>query len=120
LIYGLVGFKNKNDSKGIIAETEANSYTKEIKEFNHSYFQGLLLTIGNLKGLKTFVPNQDKNRLFLNTKLADIRTLNNLPFYYYLKQFKGVQLFALFGLTKEKYIIHFLKLRSPQIFKILC
>jgi hypothetical protein len=33
--------------------------------------------------MKTFVPNQDKNRLLLNTKLADIRTLNDLPAYTY-------------------------------------
>jgi len=44
--------------------------TKE--EFNHSYYQGLLVEIGNLKGYKTFVPNQDKNKNFLNKKLKDI------------------------------------------------
>lgn len=71
------------ESKGIIEETEKNKDSKEIIEFNHSYFQGLLLTIGNLKGMKTFVPNQDKNRFMLNTKLEDIRTLNKLPEYSY-------------------------------------
>jgi len=84
-LYGLINFKNKNESRGIIVETEANKNSKEIIEFNHSYFQGLLLTIGNLKGLKTFVPNQDKNRIFLNTRLNDIRTLNELPIYSYPK-----------------------------------
>ena len=33
--------------------------------------------------MKTFVPNQDKNKLFLNTKLADIRTVDNIPTYSY-------------------------------------
>ena len=59
--------------------------SKELIEFNHSYFQGLLLTIGNLKGLKTFIPNQDKNKLFLNEKLVDIRNLNEIPQYSYPK-----------------------------------
>lgn len=84
-LYGLTKFKKLNESKGIIQETETNKNSKEIIEFNHSYFQGLLLTIGNLKGLQTYVPSQDKNRLFLNEKLADIRSLNEIPQYSYSK-----------------------------------
>lgn len=84
-LYGLIKFKKQNENKGIIQETDTNKNSKEILEFNHSYFQGLLLIIGNLKGLKTFIPNQDKNRLFLNEKLADIRTLNEMPQYSYSK-----------------------------------
>ncbi|MEI6554103.1 MAG: hypothetical protein WCL70_00780 [Paludibacter sp.] len=82
-LYGLVELKKQLESKGIIEETDKNKDSKEIIDFNHSYFQGLLLTIGNLKGLNTFVPNQDKNRYLLNTKLADIRTLNDLPTFSY-------------------------------------
>ncbi|MFN8361398.1 MAG: hypothetical protein U0264_15905 [Candidatus Kapaibacterium sp.] len=82
-LYGLIKFKNQNESKGIIQETDTNKNSEELLEFNHSYFQGLLLIIGNLKGLKTFVPNQDKNRLFLHEKLADIRTLSEIPPYTY-------------------------------------
>jgi len=84
-LYGLIKYKKLNENKGIIQETESNKNSKELIEFNHSYFQGLLLTIGNLKGLKTFIPNQDKNKLFLNEKLDDIRTLDNLPPYSYPK-----------------------------------
>ena len=82
-LYGLVDYKKQLESKGIIEETDKNKDSKEIIDFNHSYFQGLLLTIGNLKGLNTFVPNQDKNHYLLNTKLADIRTLNDLPTFSY-------------------------------------
>lgn len=63
-LYGLVSHKNLLEDKGIIQETEQNKDSKEVIEFNHSYFQGLLLKIGNMKGLKTFIPNQDKNRFF--------------------------------------------------------
>jgi hypothetical protein len=82
-LYGLLSHKKEIESKGIIQETAKNKNSQEVVDFNHSYFQGLLLTIGNLKGLKTFVPNQDKNKLFLNTKLADIRTVDNIPTYSY-------------------------------------
>jgi len=84
-LYGLVDYKVKNESKGIIEITDENKNSKEAIDFNHSYFQGLLLKVGNLKGFKTFVPNQDKNRFFLNEKLVDIRTLDEIPKYSYPK-----------------------------------
>ncbi|OFX73363.1 MAG: hypothetical protein A2X12_07035 [Bacteroidetes bacterium GWE2_29_8] len=80
-LYALVSHRKELENKGIIQETEKNKDSKAIKEFNHSYFQGLLLIIGKLKGFETFVPNQDKNRSFVNEKLGDIRTLNELPLY---------------------------------------
>ena len=82
-LYGLVSFKNELENKGFIQETEQNKDSNEIKEFNHSYYQGLLIKIGNLRGFKTFVPSQDKNRLFLNEKLATLSSLDVLPGYSY-------------------------------------
>jgi len=38
--------------------------------FNHSYYQGLLVEIGNLKKYKTFIPNQDRNKRFWERRLA--------------------------------------------------
>lgn len=52
-------------------------------EQNHSYYQGILLTIGNLRGYRTFSPNQDKNRLFVNRPLKDMRTLQEIPKFGY-------------------------------------
>lgn len=45
--------------------------------FNHSYYQGLLLEIGNLKKLKTYVPSQDKNKKFLEKPLGTIASVNS-------------------------------------------
>jgi len=55
---------------------------KQIEQ-NHSYYQGVLLSIGNLRSYKTFSPNQDKNRLFVNKPLKDIRTLQAIPKFSY-------------------------------------
>ncbi|HEV7859116.1 MAG TPA: hypothetical protein VGO91_10910 [Pyrinomonadaceae bacterium] len=53
------------------------------EEFNHSYYQGLIVQLGNLKNYETFVPHQDKNRSFLTHKLADVATLKQFhPFTY--------------------------------------
>ena len=46
---------------------------------SHSYYQGLLVVIGNLRGFATFVPNQDKNKLFVRKPLGELRTLQELP-----------------------------------------
>lgn len=82
-LYGLLSYQKQNEAKGIIEETDKNRNSKEVAEFNHSYYQGLLIIIGNLKNLHTFLPHQDKNKLFLNDKLRDLSTLNEIPLYSY-------------------------------------
>lgn len=37
------------------------------------------MVIGNLRGFSTYVPSQDKNRLFVNKPLKDLRSLQVLP-----------------------------------------
>lgn len=45
-----------------------------VNAFSHSYFQGIIVEIGNLRKHDTYVPPQDKNKKFLETKLSDITT----------------------------------------------
>lgn len=52
-------------------------------EQSHSYYQGMLVVIGNLRGFATFVPNQDKNKLFVNRPLRELRALQNIPPFSY-------------------------------------
>lgn len=82
-LYGLLNHKKKNETKGIFEETAQNKTSKEITEFNHSYYQGLIITIGNLRKFQTYLPNQDKNKLFLNEKLGNLTTLSKIPVYSY-------------------------------------
>ena len=77
-LWALKSYQKELEQKGIVVET-----AKEVIEFNHSYYQGLLVSIGNLKKLGTFVPNQDKNKKFLHEKLGDLRSLQELPKYSY-------------------------------------
>lgn len=82
-LYGLTRLRKEIEDKGIYQETEANKNSQEIIEFNHTYYQGLLLKIGNFNGMKTFVPNQDKNKVFVNEKLDNIRSLKEIPKFSY-------------------------------------
>jgi len=52
-------------------------------ELNHAYFQGLLVEIGNLKKHDTFVPNQDKNKNYLDKKLGEIVTIKDFYKFSY-------------------------------------
>jgi hypothetical protein len=51
--------------------------TAKTQDFDHSYYQGLIVEVGNSKGCQTFVPNQDKNKPFLRHKLSEIATLQD-------------------------------------------
>ncbi|MPM29669.1 hypothetical protein SDC9_76209 [bioreactor metagenome] len=52
-------------------------------EFSHSYFQGLLVEMGNLQGLDTYIPSQDKNRLFLEKPLGSMASLKQIYDFTY-------------------------------------
>ena len=61
----------------------ATAKPAQVEAFNHTYYQGLLVEIGNLLKHRTFVPPQDKNRIYLARKLGEICTLAALlPFTY--------------------------------------
>ncbi len=57
---------------------------EEGREFSHSYYQGLIVQLGNLQRFETHVPPQDKNRTFLGKGtlggLASLREIH--PFSY--------------------------------------
>ncbi len=82
-LYALKLYRKQLEQQGILEENEKTFNSKEMIEFNHSYYQGLLLEIGNLRGFGTFIPDQDKNKKFIQSKLGTIRTLNKLPAYTY-------------------------------------
>ncbi len=53
------------------------------EEYSHTYYQGLLVEIGNLKAQKTFVPNQDKNKIYLGRKLTEITAVSDIYKFSY-------------------------------------
>jgi len=61
----------------------ADLRSKPKPESDHSYYQGLLVELGNLKNQRTFVPKQDRGRMFLGKKLGDLVTVDDIyPFTY--------------------------------------
>ena len=82
-LYGLIKYQKKNEEKGIFTETKDNKEQIENTEFNHTYYQGLLLIIGKLKNFHTYCPNQDKNKNFIDKKLSTLRSFDKIPLFSY-------------------------------------
>lgn len=53
--------------------------SEKTEEFDHAYYQGLLLEWGRFEKRQTTVPAQDKNRLLLRTPLRQLATLPQPP-----------------------------------------
>lgn len=57
----------------------------KVDEFNHTYYQGLLVEIGNLEGFQTFIPYQDKNKIYLSKPLKEYAKLERIYNFTYDK-----------------------------------
>lgn len=87
-LYALEDMRPALLQQGVISATDDDK-DDSVQEFNHSYYQGILVIMGNLKGLQSFVPAQDKNRRFYDgRKLGDMATLGSLPSYSYPEMVK--------------------------------
>lgn len=51
--------------------------------FTHSYYQGIIVELGNMRNYKTYVPSQDKNKKFLEKRLCELTTGHELPCFTY-------------------------------------
>ncbi|MBR1374684.1 MAG: hypothetical protein IJ566_01190 [Cardiobacteriaceae bacterium] len=77
-LWGLSGYKKEILEKFTIK----NGKMVGENEFTHAYYQGIIAEIGNKRNFKTFVPAQDKNRLFINRKLSEVTTTDKCDFTY--------------------------------------
>ena len=60
---------------------DGNKQSEEL--FSHSYYQGLLIEIGQFRRLKTYIPPQDQHHLFLERELGTMTDLRLLPAFTY-------------------------------------
>lgn len=82
---GLWALKSHKDKLPVeILPSKESSRAKQ-KEYSHTYYQGLLVELGNFKQYKTFVPNQDKNKIFLGKRLSEVATVSDIYKFSYDK-----------------------------------
>lgn len=80
---GLWALKDYKDKLPFSEAIGPKASEQKQTEFNHTYYQGLLVEIGNFKKFDTFVPNQDKNRQFLNKPLVQVTTVQEFYQFTY-------------------------------------
>lgn len=83
-LWGLSDNKQEILNKLDICESDK----KSVEKFTHGYIQGIISEIGNLKGYNTYVPPQDKNRMFLERKLCDVVSVPKLFDFTYAEILK--------------------------------
>jgi hypothetical protein len=75
---GLWALKSYKDKLPPEVFPQKDQPKEEREEYNHTYYQGLIVEVGNLRKYQTFVPNQDKNKLYLGKKLSDITSIQDI------------------------------------------
>lgn len=109
-----------NSYKKIIADLIpiSKTNTKEEKNiFDHSYYQGLLVEIGNLKGLQTYIPNQDKNKKFLSQSLGDYTTLKNIYNFTYEEVVRKAKTIDVIWFNEQKFPQSFFEVEHSTNFQ---
>lgn len=83
-LWALESHRHQLESNGMIVETPQNADSKAIHNFNHSYYQGLLVLLGNINNYQTYIPPQDKNKRFLHSFLSEYDSLHSkMPEFSY-------------------------------------
>ncbi|MDZ7624967.1 MAG: hypothetical protein U5J96_11085 [Ignavibacteriaceae bacterium] len=78
---GLWALKNMRDI--VLRKFSIQEGKEKKEEFNHSYYQGLLVEVGNIRGFQTYIPNQNRKRIFLNESFGEISTLKTIYNFSY-------------------------------------
>lgn len=78
-LWALREFENDVLKKLTINKNDKQS----VSNFTHSYFQGIIVEIGNIRKHNTYVPPQDKNKMFLEKKLSEITTIDKIYDFTY-------------------------------------
>ena len=76
--------------------------TASEERFTHGYYQGLLVEIGKLNQFTTYIPPQDKKRLFIDQYLGSISDLTKLPDFTYERILRKARTIDVVWLNKER------------------
>lgn len=104
---GLWALTSERESVLAKLALDAKADQRHPEKFNHTYYQGLIVQIGNLNNYETFVPYQDKNKLFLERKLSEVTTL---------KEFYGFTFDSLLRRAKTIDVTWFNERKLPDAF----
>ena len=115
-LWALKSYKN-NLPYEILSLIDKNNLEEEEKKFTHSYYQGLIVEIGNIKGFNTYIPPQDKNKIFLKNSLKDLVSLNNVYKFTYEDVVQKVQSIDVFWFNERRFPASIFEIEYSTDFK---
>lgn len=80
---GLWGLTSQKDNILRQLNLGEQATPEQRRDFDHYYYQGLLVEMGKLKAYPAYVPPQDRGKPFLGGLLGDTISLENLPPFTY-------------------------------------
>lgn len=83
---------------------------------NHYFYQGMLLEIGDARGMDTYVPPQDKNRAYLGKRLCQISVIAQLPEFGYPRFMKKARTIDVVWLNERKMPAYFFEVEMQGNF----
>jgi hypothetical protein len=81
--WALESYRSKLPAHIAALTSEPGRRAEQPDTASHYFYQGILAELGNMRGLQTYVPAQDKNRPFMQKKLCDVATTTSLPGFTY-------------------------------------
>lgn len=115
-LWALKSYKN-NLPHEILSLIEEDKLREEEKKFTHSYYQGLIIEIGNIKGFNTCIPPQDKNKIFLNNFLKDLISINIIYKFTYVDVIKKIQSIDVFWFNERRFPTSIFEIEYSTDFK---
>ncbi len=115
-LWALKTYKNKLPIE-IISLIEEDKEIGNEGKFTHSYYQGMIVEIGNIKGFKTYVPPQDKNKRFLNKPLKELVNLEDIFKFTYEDIIQRVQSIDVFWFNERRFPSSIFEIEHTMDFK---
>ena len=101
-LWALKSYRNQLPNEILSLIEEDKNHLKEGK-FTHTYYQGMIVEIGNIKRYKTYIPPQDKNKKYLNKPLKELVNLDVIFNFTYEDIVKRVQSIDVFWFNERKF-----------------
>ncbi|MCD6223885.1 MAG: hypothetical protein J7J73_03130 [Deltaproteobacteria bacterium] len=101
----------------VLSMIEEGKKVKKEEKFTHSYYQGLLIQIGNNKGYKTYIPPQDKNKMFLNHALKELVNLNTIYKFTYDEVIQKIRSIDVFWFNERRFPASIFEVEHSTDFK---
>jgi hypothetical protein len=83
-----------NDCRDRLPEdiiSSGKTSSPKANENTHAFYQGLLVEVGTMRGMETFIPPQDQNKPYMQQTLASIATIHDIYKFSYDETMRKAQ-----------------------------